>query len=508
MKYLVSFYFEGDFTKVAVLGKQKDVYKLIKIASFASVDTMQAPGSDIALAGDFLTDSDVKLGDSTDSFSLDSFNQQSEAVSISTPDINMTSMFLDGIEFSKTSVVPCVTEPVLYFHIIDADAANNDYPIPKTTSLAKVEDIKLADNIHHLILSHNSDYSYIDFLNSLAKLKNRKTFKIPAIKCAETSLAYYVSKVKNFQIDEYSLILYIGNDYSKVIFTLGDKLFHIGNSLQIGKDNVTSYDVYFSKILLAMENGNIPHLNNIVVCGEDTSEQLVSSFYDAFPNTIISRLDFEEMDHSEVPYELIGQLSKFVIPIASAIDCFDEESKLHKGINLIPKFILEQQKSFQLAWHGLLLIIFVFLMSFLVTFTFLNNKIKIKDIESEIGMQKLILEQNKIIQNEIDTYQSKISGFDKTQSILDSAAKNSDVWANTLLLNSDFVAGNRKFWFTNIVAKGDKIDYTGFSLNRTVLTKFVNTHEASTLESVNYEKIRDKDVFKFIIHAELPKIKK
>jgi hypothetical protein len=49
-----------------------------------------------------------------------------------------------------------------------------------------------------------------------------------------------------------------------------------------------------------MENGGITSLDNIIVCGEDDSENLILSFYGTFPEANVSRLEFDDVDISQL----------------------------------------------------------------------------------------------------------------------------------------------------------------------------------------------------------------
>ncbi len=131
-------------------------------------------------------------------------------------------------------------------------------------------------------------------------------------------------KGKNSFPDDNSLIVYIGKEYSKLIFLQGRKLKHIGSTLDIGTLNLHTYDVYFSKILLEMENGGISSLDNIIVCGEDDSENLILSFYGTFPEANVSRLEFDDLDLSVLDDKTKEIFSSYSVPIAVANDYFDD----------------------------------------------------------------------------------------------------------------------------------------------------------------------------------------
>ncbi|MCK7526614.1 MAG: hypothetical protein MZV64_57985 [Ignavibacteriales bacterium] len=127
------------------------------------------------------------------------------------------------------------------------------------------------------------------------------------------------------------------------------------------------------KILLEMENGGVTSLDNIIVCGEDDSENLILSFYGTFPEANVSRLEFDDVDMSSIDEETKAKFSSYSVPLAVATEYFDELAKEHKGINLLPKYISEEQKFFQFSWHSFAVLPFLFLAAFLFTLKVLQN---------------------------------------------------------------------------------------------------------------------------------------
>src|SRR5690606_35598716 len=121
------------------------------------------------------------------------------------------------------------------------------------------------------------------------------------------------------------------------------------------------------KILLEMENGGISSLDNIVVCGEDDSENLILSFYGTFPEANVSRLEFDDLDLSLIDPKIKETFSAFSVPVAVAAEYYDELSEEYQGINLLPKYVREDQKAFQFAWHGYAMFPLLFLAAFYIT---------------------------------------------------------------------------------------------------------------------------------------------
>jgi len=346
-------------------------------------------------------------------------------------------------------------------------------------------------------------------INSLAGYNGKKFYKIPTIKSAEISLANYVAKKKKFFPDDQSLIVYIGKEYSKLIFLQGRKLKHIGTTLDIGTTNLHTYDVYFSKILLEMDNGGITSLDNIIVCGEDDSENLILSFYGTFPEANVSRLEFDEIDYSLLSTEAQTSISAYSIMLAIANEYFDDQVQKHsESINLLPRYVKEEQKVFQFAWHGYAILPLLFGATFFLTLQILMNNKKVNELEKEIAQQTVLLRQNQEILGRIAALESKISGFGQTQAILDSASVGTGVWSKVTEHFSDFFGAKQNIWLTKAGADGNNIALEGFTLSKLSPTEFAYSIDGSELKGIYFESIREKNAYRFNLNFNLSQFPK
>ncbi len=67
-----------------------------------------------------------------------------------------------------------------------------------------------------------------------------------------------------------------------------------------------------------------------------------------------------------------------------ATDYYDEQDKEYKGINLLPKYVKEDQKIFQFSWHGYVILLLLFAAAFFITQQILSNNKEINKLETEI----------------------------------------------------------------------------------------------------------------------------
>jgi len=515
MKQVVCIYLEGLELKLAVLGREKNqifLYKTISINSsgFKSVDSTES-------IGNFAPDS---IGMDELSFdALEGMSEIHEEKHTDTSEISILAAKLIDFDLSKVSFIPVVTDPNATYHIyegiLEKDKNKNLSKIILEIQNAKgilltkdqIDYISL-DEKTHLCVFTELNVKTANIVNTLAQYNGKRYYKIQSIKSAEIALANFVSKTTKFFPEDYSLIIYIGKEFSKLIFLEGQNLKHIGATLDIGTSNLHTYDVYFSKILLEMENGGIPRLDNVVICGDDRSENLVLSFYGTFPEANVSELQFDLFDTSRLEEDEQKEISSFTVPISAAYEYFAELDKELKGINILPKYIVENQKFLQFGWHSFAILPLLFLVTFYFTFSWLSNSQEIKELDNTIyGLEQMSI-QNQNILDEMSPLSERIANFSNTQAILDSAMSGTEVWGKTIEKISNFVERRRNFWVSHLETKdGTTILIKGYSLSRNVLTEFAEYSNSSILQNILYEPLREKNAFAYTLNFNIEKNK-
>lgn len=501
MKPIVCIYCEGNDTKVAVVSKEQDKLKIAKFASYDSVH----PVMDIE-------DGITSLSIEGEGLTLEKVEKETSVSSAMTvTGAGLISAALKDFNLSKYYFLPALTEPSIYYHIFEGKKSVKNAKLTQEI----INDIKDSkniflekDNLGYIELADKSmlsvflsgDVPCVNLVNAIARHNGKRYYKIPTIKSAELSMAYYIAKKKKFFPDDSSLIVYIGKEYSKLIFLQGRKLKHIGGTLDIGTVNLHTYDVYFSKILLEMENGGISQLDNIVVCGEDDSENLILSFYGTFPEANVSRIEFDELNVSDIDEQSKEKLSSFTVPIAVATEYFDELEGIYSGVNLLPKYVKDEQKTFQFAWHGYAVLPLLFGTALMVTLLVLSNQRKIDALDKEIVQKTIMVNENQQILNQIQAIKTKINTFDQTQAILDTVSSGASVWSGVLAEISNFFAARKNIWLTKVAADpGNNVLLEGYALDKRVLTDFAYSINSAELKNMVFEELRDQNAYKFNI---------
>lgn len=505
MKPVISIYCESNDIKLAVINKSAATGKpaVLKTASIghSKSASLDKPGGGFSVEEESL-DLEGLEGSLSTKGEVD-FSGMTEL-----------SAALSSFNLSKHSFLPALAEPNIYYHLYEGERHDN----PAKLKQAIINDVLGSKNIvvdktsiDYVELSDKAllavfvtdNIPCVSMINSLARQKGKRGFSIPTVKSSDISLAYYVAKRKKFFPDDHSLIVYIGKEYSKLIFLQGRRIKHIGTTLDIGTQNLHTYDVYFSKILLEMENGGISSLDNIIVCGEDDSENIILSFYGTFPEANVSRLEFDDLDLSALDEESREKFSTFSIPVAVALDYYDELNKEHQGLHILPKYIKEELKVFQFSWHGYALLPLLFLAAFFITQKVLNNNKQLTELDKEIEAKTILMRQNQEVLVKIANLEGKIGSFGQTVAILDSAAAGTGVWKELIKQVSGFCQTSNNMWLSKLSNEGDKVNTEGYSLTRNSLTDFAYSINNAVLQSMIYEELRERSAYRFNLNFQI-----
>jgi len=220
-------------------------------------------------------------------------------------------------------------------------------------------------------------------------------------------------------------------------------------------------------------------------------------------------MDFSDLDLLDLDSETKETLSAFSVPIAAAVDFFDEESELHKGINLLPRYVKEDQKFIQFGWHGYAMLPVLFITTFFLTQTYLKNERNLNSIKDEVAVQKVLLKQNRSILDKINEIEGRLNNFGATQAILDSVSTGTEVWSNSLKKISEFFSGRKNIWLTKMNMNDERrVNLEGYALSKDVLTDFAYMMKSGELKGIFYETLRDKNSYRFTMNFNISSYQK
>ncbi len=488
-------YFEGNDSKVALFKKENNKLTLLKAESIDASLAFAEKQVGIGVGAEKKSNSSNGNGDLYNYTVI-----ANESTGFNRSFLQKLNEFFFGQEITKCKFIPILCEPAIYFQKIHDE---KDLAGLNINSRGKIENtigfLSLSDN-SKLAVYPSGKSNYLQALDSLARMNNRRVLKIPAVKSAEVSLATYVTRRFKLEFSQITLVLYTGKEYSKLIFLKGEQALHISSTISVGKNSFNAHNVIVSKILLEMEHAGTNKIDRMIICGEDESEDFINTVQEAYPLTIVSKLKFKDLEIENI--DSFSSLSSFTIPITVAEEYFDELEKKHTGINLLPNYIRDEQKLFQFGWQSFLMMFLIFASAFLFSYKYVSNQQRIIEMDNEIGRIHLIQEQNRETVNKIKSFENKIQNSDKTRKTLAQLSSGTGILSANVKKIADFVGRRRNMWISDINLSASKeLKISGYTLFRPLARQLNDSYDSAILNNVTYELLRDYKAFKFSINT-------
>ena len=474
MNYISCIYFEGNETKVTLFSKENGQLKLLRAESLdSSLAFAEKPMAGAAKSNGGKQNEMIKYDFVADDSAT--FNQNF---------LQKLNSFFLGIDLNDCKFVPILTEPAIYFQKIVDEKDLASLNINKKGKLEKtIGFVDLYDN-SRLAVYPSGKTNYLQAIDSLARLNNKRLLKIPTVKSAEISLAEYVAKKYKLKSSEITLSLYIGKEYSKIIFLKGDKIYHVGSTLSVGKNSFNAHNVLVSKILLEMEHASISIIHNIIISGEDESNELVNTVTEAYPGTRIKRLGLSEIKVERI--DKFSSLLSFTIPIVVVEEYLEEISSKKEGINLLPKYIKEQQKIFQFGWSSYIMMLLIFASAFYFSYTYVANQQRIKKLIMKLRRLNYFKHKTRKLLIKLKAMKIKFKMWIKPEQLLPSYQAEQVVLSLNIKKIADFVEQKRNMWINNIDLSANKdLKISGYTLFRPLARQLNDSYNSAILNNVN-----------------------
>ncbi len=327
--------------------------------------------------------------------------------------------------------------------------------------------------------------------------------RMPRIKFVESSDIALVNLVKtNYPLrdDEISVIVYVGVEYTRLIFMRGRNLFNIAPIISEGADSYSVQNTIYSRILLGQDNLSLPRIDQVILCGECKNFDIKGFLSSLLVGADVDYLQLRRIDVSQLPAGGADLVPQYAVPIANATRAAVGKSKSYYEADLTPYKVRESQKIFKLAWHGLLLAVLVFGSTFFFTYNYSANQNEISRIRSDITVKKGQAAEVSALRSQIKTVQSQFGKYSTAVAILDSLAPNTQRWSTLMGSLSQSIRSVGAMWLTNVRPINESTySVEGYSVYRDRIPRFAQRYPGSVLKKVMIQEIRSKRVYNFQI---------
>lgn len=359
-----------------------------------------------------------------------------------------------------------------------------------------------------LAVLNDSESEFLAQVNTYEKTYGRRLPKIDFIDSADVALFNLIAFNYNFRPEEITLLVFVGSEYSKLIFMLGNELLHVSQRIDEGIDSIIVFDTIYNRIILEQDKLNVPRINRVITVGE-TKESGVGFYLSRmFPKKSNIRVENFKLKNLYVKNrkKFKGSLvSQYAIPIGSAWRALGEKNDHAIDLNLLPEKITEGQKLLKLGLIGWILLVLLFAGTFYFTAKIITNEKYYTEQQSALKLKQTELDYLKEIEAQLAEASKKLAEYKKTYSTLGNMLDKTLDWYGFLKKVSAITRNIGGTWITEMSPNGpNKATLRGYSLYRDRISRFSDDIGGTVLKKVEVSEIRQRTVYYFELTATIP----
>ena len=450
--------------------------------------------------------------DSSDPFSLPASPGPEQPTEGSREDNNAVLLgLIASYPRNKYSLTYSLAEPSIYYHQLESDFGlrgkklkdrilNELKSVRAFQPSADAVDAIKTDEGNLLCIVREDGMSLINSLDDIKGYLGNRLPIISAIDSADVSFMNVVRENYEFEPQEYSVLIYVGAEFTRLIFMRGSEFHQFAPIIGEGYDSPNLQNTVYSRLLLEQDNLAIPHLRRIILAGECKRIGFKEFLSQQLPDQDVDYLMTPRLDCSQLPPELQDSLSEYAVPIGAAMKVLDQSNPQIYKVNLLPAAVKEGQRVFKLAWHGWGLLLALFLTTFLFTWQISTKSRALKEMRDVLTLKETQRAENMTLSNSIVALEDQLTRYKASMALYDSLVPGSERWSKVLTQMSHGVEDLNSIWLSDLTG-GKEADMVvnGFTTYRTRIPRLAALMESSLLEEVNVQEIRKETVYKYRI---------
>jgi len=406
-----------------------------------------------------------------------------------------------------------ISEPSIYYHMLESNFGLEGKKLKQRIldELRTVRAVQPApDSIDYfysgdknlICVVREDGVAMLNVLEDIKPFLGKRLPRISLIEIGDVALMNLARANYGFAPDEVTTIIYVGVEFTRLIFLKGAEFFHFAPVLGEGYESPNIQNTVYSRLLLEQDNMGIPRIDKILLAGESRRIAFDEFMREQLPEVDIQYLRTPHLDASSLAPEIQEQIPEFAVPIATAWKVLDE---VHPGFyktNLLPENIREGQRAFKLAWHGYALLVLVFLSSFFFTSRYASLRIEITSKQRVLEQLQDKLSENEKLKAAIAGLEDQVNRYNTALAVYDSLVPGADRWNKTVAQLTKGVDDLGAIWITELRSQpGGAMTIQGYALYRGRIPRIAALFDNSTLTKVEVREIRPNTppVYNFII---------
>jgi hypothetical protein len=417
---------------------------------------------------------------------------------------------------SKYALGYSLAEPSIYYHTVEGNSDIRGRKL-KAKILQEIQDIRESrppmDAVDVFPNAEGGRTAVVreDGLALYKIMEGVKPFignRLPLFTLVDSADLSLISLIRaNYGLgpEEITVVVYIGVEFSRLIFLKGTEFFHFAPVIGEGYESPNIQNTMYSRLLLEQDSIGIPRVDRIVIAGEARRINFDQFLKEQLPELDIQYIQVPYLDTTEVPAELFDQIPEYAVPIATAWKILQEKHPAFYPINLIPTEVLESQRVFKIAWHGYILLALIPVLAFFFAGRITSQVEEVESLGKDLQQKQVQARGNDELRAEIKEYTRQLDEFKTALGVYNTIVPGYDRWSKVILKLVNEFAKVNSVWITDLqVEEGGTMTFNGYTLFRSRVPMIARIFEETTLRSVAVDEIRGKTVYKFQIVVKLP----
>ena len=466
-----------------------------------------------------VVDTAISLNDDKDPFKLPEMEMAEPMIASGGEDNNAVLLgLLSQYKPKSYSLAYSISEPSIYYHPLESNFGLKG----KKLKLRIIEELKnvrtfqpMPDAVDAITTEDGNIHCVVreDGLSLIHNLENIKGFlgnrvpNIAGIDSSDVALMNMVRMNYDLQPDEVSVIIYVGVEFTRLIFMRGQHFHQFAPILSEGYDSSNLQNTVYSRLLLEQDNLNIQRISRIILTGESHRIELREFLQQLLPEQHVEYLHAPKLDVSRLPAEQQEAVSEYAVAIGTAWKILDASNKKFYATNLLPDETREGQRAFKLSWHGYAVLAAIFGSTLLFTMQIQKKNQDVVERQALLDVKTSQIGENTTLMSSIAVMQDQLSKYKASMALYDSLVPGADRFSRAFTQLSHGVEDLNSIWVIEFAAtENGQASMGGFAVNRTRIPRLAALFDNSQLKEVTTEEIRGETVYRYRI--EVPSIVK
>ena len=345
---------------------------------------------------------------------------------------------------------------------------------------------------------YKHDIPIIHAFDSISKhLKPKPRFV--AVSPDETALVSLLRYNYEFGEDEVIALINIEDLQSTFTIMRGNEILHFSQSIREKMKSPSLLNAITGRLLYDQDLGHYPDPTRIILTGEARKIDAKDHFKQSNPDVFVQYFTLNPEKFDLKAEDTDTNLTDYAVALGMAVQVLLPTDPANVPINLLPDYVKQRQRAFKLAWHGMILLLLIFLAP--IGFNFLYQE---KIAEQREAQSKIIDLDNSIRDLDWVTFMVDSLSFEhaSVQEQLLELAKLSEGtlrWSVTFGQILSALEEVNGVWFADLKSQGEGIELAGLSLYRNRIPRLIEFFDEAEISTVTPADIRGKTVYRFTL---------